>query len=524
MPLNTPETKMSDSSNEIFEFKQLQEQFPFQYETFFPDRMAAKTVVIIPSLTLDQEILAKIDGVIHYEERLLCLLMLLRMPNTHVIYVTSMPVHNIIMDYYLHLLPGITNYHARQRLKTLSCFDASPMSLTEKILERPRLIERIRKSIPADHVSHMACFNVTGAERSLAVKLNMPIYGCDPDLLYLGTKNFSRKTFKECNIDTPPGFEDCKTEEDIINGLFSLKTTFPELAKAVIKLNDGFSGEGNAVFSFEGAPCNEYLQLWIKEMLPHRLQIVANDLVYASFMDKFRMMGGIVEAYIDGEQKAFPSVQCRITPLGETDVISTHDQFLGGESGQVFLGGHFPANKEYAIAIGELGKRITEKLKSYGVLGRFSIDFVSVKENNEWKHFAIEINLRKGGTTHPYLMLQYLTDGDYDAAKGVYLTATRQERYYFFSDNLQSEYYRGLTPHDLIEISTANDLLYNGSTQQGVMFHMIGALSQYGKLGILCIGSTLEISMELYNKTVRILNKEKKTIMAHLNQLQPESL
>jgi PGM1 C-terminal domain len=134
-----------------------------------------------------------------------------------------------------------------------------------------------------------------------------------------------------------------------------------------------------------------------------------------------------------------------------------------------------------------------------------------VKENNEWKHFALEINLRKGGTTHPYLMLQYLTDGDYDASSGIYLTATRQQRFYFFSDNLHSEYYKGLTPHDLIEITTANDLLYNGSTQQGVMFHMIGALSQYGKLGILCIGTTPEVTIELYNKTVRILNKEKKT-------------
>src|SRR5664279_4168524 len=213
---------MPDNSNEIFEFKQLQEQFPFQYESVFPDRMAAKTVVIIPSLTLDQEILAKIEGVLHYEERLLCLLMLLRMPNTHVIYVTSMPVHNIIMDYYLHLLPGITNYHARQRLTTLSCFDASAKSLTEKILDRPRLIERIRKSIPADHVSHIAFFNVTEAERELAVKLHMPIYGCDPDLIYLGTKNFSRKIFKECNINTPLGFEDCNTEEDIILSLIHI--------------------------------------------------------------------------------------------------------------------------------------------------------------------------------------------------------------------------------------------------------------------------------------------------------------
>lgn len=500
---------MQSIADDIIEFKQLQQQFQVQYKSVFPDRLAGKTVVIIPSLTLDQEILAKIDGVHHYEERLLCLLMLLRMPNTHVVYVTSTPVHNIIMDYYLHLLPGITNYHARQRLKTLSCFDSSNKSLTEKILERPRLIERIRKSIPPDHVAHIACFNVTEAERALAVKLKMPLYGCDPDLLYLGTKSFSRKIFKDCNINTPPGFEDLSSEEDIVDALMNLKTTFPSLKKAVVKLNDGFSGEGNAIFSFEDAPENEHLKFWIKSNLPQRLKIVARDLTYKSFIEKFSMKEGIVEAFIDAEHIAFPSVQCRITPLNETDIISTHEQVLGGESGQVFLGAHFPANKEYAVGIGELGKTIAEKLETYGVLGRFSIDFISVKENDEWKHYAIEINLRKGGTTHPYLMLQFLTDGDYDASTGTYFTAGQQERFYFFSDNLQSKNYKGLTPHDLIEITTVNNLLYDGSIQQGVIFHMIGALSQYGKLGILCIGATPEITMELYKKTVEVLDREK---------------
>ncbi|MDQ6903343.1 MAG: carboxylate-amine ligase [Bacteroidota bacterium] len=502
---------MADLEKEIAEFKELQKNFAGQYEHAFPDRLAAKSVVIVPSLTLDTEMLSKIDGVIHYEERLLCLLMLLRMPNTHVVYVTSMPVHNIIMDYYLHLLPGITNYHARQRLKTLSCFDASNKSLTQKVLERPRLIERIKKSIPPGNVAHLACFNVTEAERTLAVKLNMPIFGCDPDLNYLGTKNFSRKIFKECNVETPEGFEDCASEDDIVNALFKLKTTFPELNKAVIKLNDGFSGEGNAIFSFEGAPVNEYLPLWIREVLPQRLQIVAHDLVYKTYLEKFCSMGGIVEVFIDAEVKAFPSVQCRITPPGGMEIVSTHDQVIGGPRGQVFLGAHFPANSEYSKTLGTIAKSVTEKLKSYGVLGRYSIDFISVKENNEWKHYAIEINLRKGGTTHPYLMLQYLTDGEYDAATGTYLTATGQPRYYFFSDNLKSDDYKGLTPHDLIEIAMANEILYNGSTQQGVMFHMIGALSQYGKLGILCIGSDQAKTIELYNRTIEVLNREKRS-------------
>src|SRR5690348_6455580 len=115
----------NDSLTEIdaerIQFKKLQEAFAAQFESSFPDKMAPKTVVIVPSLSLDTQILDKIDGVNYYEERMLCLLMLLRMPNTHVVYVTSMPIDPAIVDYYLHLMPGITAYHARQRLTLLSC-------------------------------------------------------------------------------------------------------------------------------------------------------------------------------------------------------------------------------------------------------------------------------------------------------------------------------------------------------------------------------------------------------------------
>src|SRR4030095_15132253 len=145
---------------------------------------------------------------VHYEERLLCMLMLLRMPRTQVIYVSSTTIDPVIVDYYLHLLPGITGYHALQRLTLLSCYDASSKSLTEKILERPRLIERIRKSIPPGSAAHMACFNVTPRERTLAVRLGIPVFGCDPDLLDLGSKSNSRKIFRECGIPLAPGFED----------------------------------------------------------------------------------------------------------------------------------------------------------------------------------------------------------------------------------------------------------------------------------------------------------------------------
>src|SRR5215468_9485699 len=110
---------------EASSFSRLQQSFVHQFEHAFPDRLAAKTIVVIPSLTLDREMLDKLVGHIYYEERMMCMLMLLRMPNTHIIYLTSVPVDPVIIDYYLHLLPGITGSHASKRLTMLSCYDSS---------------------------------------------------------------------------------------------------------------------------------------------------------------------------------------------------------------------------------------------------------------------------------------------------------------------------------------------------------------------------------------------------------------
>jgi len=498
-----------DFVEEAKQFKEIQKQFPRQFENVFSDKLAPRTVLIIPSLTMDPEILSKITGVNHYEERLLCMLMLLRMPRTHVIYVTSETIDPVIIDYYLHMLPGITGYHAQRRLSLLSCHDSSSKPLIQKILERPRLIERIKEIIPTEHDAHMSCFIVTEQERSLAVQLQIPIYGCDPDLYELGSKSHGRKVFRECDLAVPPGFEDLHSEEEMIDGLTKLKQQNPALRKAVVKVNDGFSGDGNAIFSYKGFEGNSDLKSWVKENLQQRLKLVAEDLSYAMFLQKYQSMGGIVEEFLEGEIKESPSVQCRITPTGHVEIISTHDQELGGESGQVYIGAHFPASVDYAVELGVMGKKVAEALKQKGVLGRFAVDFISVKGKNEWKHYPIEINLRKGGTTHPFLMLQFLTDGIYNEEEGKYYTSKGHLiRYYFCSDNLKSEKYRGLSPHDLIDIAMVNDLHYDGTSQEGVMFHLIGALSQYGKLGVVCIGSTPERAREFYAKIVSVLEKE----------------
>lgn len=451
--------------------------------------------------------MAKVSGVAHYEERMLCLLMLLRMPRTRVIYVTSTPISPTIVDYYLHLLPGVPGDHARRRLTLLSCDDSQPLPLTQKILERPRLLERLNEAIGDTALAHMTCFTVSDLERRLALVLGVPIYGCDPALSYWGSKSGSRKIFREAGIDLPDGFEDLGTVDDVAEALYRLKLRKPELAKAVVKINEGFSGEGNAVFDFAGTPQGADLLPWIRSRLPG-LAFEAADMTFEIYEQKLVSMGGIVEEWIPGAAKESPSVQFRIDPLGHLEVVSTHDQILGGKNGQIFLGARFPAAPEYRLDIQHAGTKAAQALARKGVLGRFGIDFVSIKENETWRHVAIEINLRKGGTTHPFQMLQFLTDGQYDTQTGLFLIPSGKPRYYFASDNLESPNYRGLTPDDLIDIVLLNGLQFNATTAEGVVFHLIGALSEFGKLGIVAIGETYERAKSLYQKSVDVLDRE----------------
>jgi hypothetical protein len=496
------------SAEELKAFARIQERLAPLAQRNISDPRAPQTVVVVPSLSLDTEELAKISGVHHYEERLLCMLMLLRMPRTHLVFVTSQPIATAIIDYFLHLLPGVPLRHARSRLTLLSCHDASDEPLTTKILKRPRLIERIRAAIADPAAAHITCFNSTALERSLAVRLDIPLYGNDPQLNYLGTKSGSREVFREAGVSLPDGFEHLRDEQDIVEAVVELKRRDPGLRRVAVKLDEGFSGEGNAVFSYDGAPEGRALARWIRDELPGCIRFEAKDETWEHYCHKFAEMGGIVECWVEGKEVRSPSVQCRINPLGEAFIVSTHDQVLGGPSGQIFLGSTFPADAEYSRDIKEFGRRVGEVLRGRGALGRFAIDFISIKRGEEWEHNAIEINLRKGGTTHPYLILRFLTDGTYDPEDGIYCTPAAKPCYYYASDNLQSPVYKGLTPDDLVDIAVDNGLHFDGASQQGVVFHLIGALSQYGKLGTVCIGDSHESALKFYRDTVAVLDRE----------------
>ena len=401
----------------------------------------------------------------------------------------------------------------------LSTDDASFKPLSQKILERPRLVERIRKALRPQK-SYMVCFNTTILEQELSLQLSVPLLASSPDLLYWGSKSGSREIFAECNIAHPDGTPQVWNSEDLVAAISQLWQRHPSLSKMVIKLNEGFSGEGNALLDLRaiqdyapGQASGTERSQAINQHLEN-LNFAAEGETWANFSKSITKLGAIVEVFITGEIKRSPSVQGYITPDGEVKILSTHDQILGGADKQIYLGCRFPGDGDYRLQLQELGEKVGYALASKGALERFGVDFVAVKQEMGWDIQAIEINLRKGGTTHPFMALKLLTKGDYDLNTGLFLTQENQAKYYIATDNLQKESYQGLLPADLMDIIACHRLHFDSSTKTGNVFHLIGALSQYGKLGLISIGNSFVEAESIYNQVEEFLDQESQSLNA----------
>src|SRR5207247_11135498 len=136
---------------------------------------------------------------------------------------------------------------------------------------------------------------------------------------------------------------------ELVDEIEQMRARKPSIKQVFVKLNEGVSGEGNAVVDLTGLPPpgepNE------RAALEHRLRAMQFELkgtTYDSYINKLKERKGIVEERIIGEKFRSPSVQLRITPLGHVELLSTHDQLLGGLSGQSYLGCVFTDDNGYA--------------------------------------------------------------------------------------------------------------------------------------------------------------------------------
>jgi hypothetical protein len=264
----------------------------------------------------------------------------------------------------------------------------------------------------------------------------------------------------------------------------------------VVKTDDSGAGDGNQVIGLSPGTGPEEVRRQVEQFPRWYLA----DL----------RLGGVVEELVSGTGFSSPSVQVEIPAAGEPVVCTTHEQVLGGPSGQVYFGCRFPAHRGYAGRLGAFGRAVGEALAARGAVGRFSVDFVAVRSGGgRWDLYALEINLRKGGTTHPFAALQALTSGRYDVRAGTWLCADGSRRFYEATDNLVDPEWLGRSPGEVIGTVAAAGLQFDRRTGVGVVLHMLSGLAVDGRLGLTAIGRTRAQATRLCAATVSALARDR---------------
>src|SRR5262249_30346920 len=142
------------------------------------------------------------------------------------------------------------------------------------------------------------------------------------------------------------------------------------------------------------------------------------------------------------------------------------------------------------------------------------VDCVVVRNEKGWDVYAIELNLRKGGTTHPFLTLQFLTDGRYDPETATFTAPSGRRKFFIASDHVGSPLYRAFATEDLFDLVVRRGLHFDQTRQTGVIFHMMSALAENGSVGLTAVGDSHEEAESFYKKAVAALDEEAAAALA----------
>lgn len=450
---------------------------PTQPERAFPGP-SISALFVVPSFPHERiELLRRKMDIQSYEDEMLFTLLLLRRPDLSLAYVSSVKVPDEIIDYYLDFLPDVAG--ARRRLTLLSLDDDQQRPLAAKVLERQDVLAALRARVQEPRRTYLLSTESTPLEASLAETLGIEILGSPPHISELGHKTGSRLIAREAGVSVLEGAEGLNSLEEVEQEIRRMRARRPQAEAVAIKLDRSFGGQGNAVLELDD----------LREPIERSVASLGAHDSWDSFAARLEKEGGIVEEFVRVPGTASPSVQMRIAPQGDADILCTHDQILGGPKSQGYVGSRFPADGSYRRDIEKEAMKVASVLAQKGVRGLFGIDFLVVPEPNE-PPYLIELNLRMTATLRDFLAAGSVTAGTYDPRSG-HLVADGVPKSYVAISNLSAERHKGTDAAATIGMLNASGLAFDSTSRAGVILHMIGALRAHGRFGATCIANSI---------------------------------
>lgn len=452
---------------------------------------------------------------------MLYVLLALAKPTTRIIFITSSPLDYGIVEYYVSLLPEPARSTAKDRVCLLSVCDTNgTASLAEKICQRPRLLNRLKSMInPNEAVLNV--FRGTEFELDIAKQLGLPLYSAKPRDQKWGSKAGSRLLFQKLNIPCAAGtYETCKNVEDLITQMLNvLCGNSVSYQRGIVKLVEGFSGKGNAIIDLSeiqhlrrrlsDASSDTMILRRATQRALETMDFCSKGRTWEEYLTEVKTMGVIFEVFIESENAIVtsPSVQVVVNEDRTVSVLSTHEQVLDG---QIYIGCRFPANERYRGKLMEYGRCVGEYFAQHDIVDHFSIDFICLyyPKREDWSIYAIEVNLRITGTTHPWMTLKLLTHGQTDPQTGLFYSNCA--KYYIASDNIVNPALRRLVPMDIKDIFDENpQLKWSPERQTGVICHLLGCVSENGKIGMTSIANSPSQAQLQFENAVNLFSGDK---------------
>lgn len=258
----------------------------------------------------------------------------------------------------------------------------------------------------------------------------------------------------------------------------------------LIKINDEEAGNGIAEVSC--TMCDESLEAFRSNMK------ISKSVPFSEFESRLSTVGCVVEERIVAKFTANPSVQMHISESGYIKNLSTHEQVLCGLS---YSGSLFPANKAFRTNLILTGYKIARHLRSKGVRGIFSVDFLATRQTTEadWNLHALEINIRKGATTHPYFWTRVLTGCRYDEDLGI-LQGLLGDIVYVSTEYVHSPKLYHFNATEIINLVKSENIEFNALRCNGVFLHMLSSMQTHGKIGATAIAQDHPSALRLLDR------------------------